>query len=158
MQAFTDNKERTWEVAITIGSVKRIKALTGVDLFALDEGDPPLFTRLGVDAVLLCDVVCAIIRPQLQQADISDEAFAEGLAGDAATRMCAAFWKDLATFFRSLNRLDLVQAIEKQAEMILKAVAKVKANVEKIDAEKIVDEIVDEIFENSLADGQGSSA
>ena len=57
MKAFEDAKGRRWELSLTIGSAKRVLEKLGVNLLEPEGGEPPLLTRLGADAMLLCDVL-----------------------------------------------------------------------------------------------------
>lgn len=53
MATFTDDAGGTWTVRVTFGSTKRVRDLIGVKLARLEDGDPPLLTRLGTDVMLL---------------------------------------------------------------------------------------------------------
>ena len=95
---FTDSKGRQWSVAVTVGALKRCVDLAGVDLAATVESD--LFDRLALDPILLCNTLAAICRPEMQRLGVSDEDFAEGLAGDVIDQAAAALIDAIVYFFR----------------------------------------------------------
>ena len=59
MKTFTDNTGRTWTLSVTVGTIKRVRALCGVDLaniITMESGKTPnvgLLERLASDPVLL---------------------------------------------------------------------------------------------------------
>lgn len=122
MKTFKDTKDREWKIALTFGAAKRVQDLLGENLLALDAGDPPLLTRLGTDVMLLCDVIFALIKPQADEQNVTDEQFGAALGGDAILNAQTAFYEELVLFFRGLSRTDLVKTIEAQAAIIKKAV------------------------------------
>lgn len=133
MRSFTDNAGRTWTVALNIGAVKRVKGLLSVDLLAMLKGDPPLITQLGTDVVLLCDVIFAILKPQADEAGVTDEQFGAALSGDAILSARRAFYEELADFFLHMGRPDVARALEMQDAMIVASVAEAQRRVEAID-------------------------
>ena len=149
MHAFKDAAGKDWLVEINVGAIKRVRALVAVDLLALEDGAPPLLTRLGMDVVLLCDVVFALIEPQAKAAGVTDEQFGASLGGEAILHAHAAFYQELTGFFRSLQRPDLVMAIAKQAEMIGLAVRTVEQRLTIIDPAAEVEVIFGERSTNS---------
>ena len=69
-----------------------------MDLAETVEGD--LFDRLALDPILLCNTLAAICRPEMQQHGVTDEDFAEGLAGDVIDQAAAALIDAIVYFFR----------------------------------------------------------
>lgn len=113
MKTFTDNAGRTWTIAVNVDAMKRVKGLLGVDLMEAVEGK--LLERLSGDPVLLCDVVYALVKPQADQASVSDEDFGRSMAGDAIDLATAAFLEELVDFFPSRRRSLLKKAVAKLA-------------------------------------------
>jgi len=116
MQTFKDSAGRSWSIAITIATVKRVRVTCDVDLAADDLGE--LLTKMGSDPVLLADVIFVLCSDQVERAGLTDEQFGEGLAGDAIDAATDAFLGALIDFtpkkkramLRSiLNRLDDAQ-------------------------------------------------
>ena len=62
MRTFTDALQRPWVVEITVSTLKRVRALAGVDLMEAAGGS--LLDRLVADPVLLGDVLYACVKPQ----------------------------------------------------------------------------------------------
>jgi len=138
VQAFADNTGQQWTLELTIGAAKRVRRLVDVDLLALHEGDPPLLTRLELDLELLVNVIYAIVKPQADAAEVSDEQFGERLGGEAMLAAHGAFMEALADFFRGLGRTYLVTAIEKQQALIDRAIQEADGRIGKIDVEKVI--------------------
>jgi hypothetical protein len=103
MSVFTDGKNRLWGVQIDIATVKRVRALCGVDLLDLAGGLPPLHERLATDLVLAVDVLYAVCQPQAAAAGIDATQFGGMMAGSRAAEAFAAFWESLADFFQGLR-------------------------------------------------------
>ena len=138
MKTFNDSAGRTWKLELTIAAAKRVKALTGTDLLALDQGDPPALTKLGLDVMLLCDVIFAVLQPQADAAGVSDEQFGESLGGEAILAARNAFFEELADFFRGLGRADLARAIAAQEKLVAAAVEQADRRIGRIDPRQIV--------------------
>jgi len=113
MKTFTDSTDEKWEISITAGTLKRAADLLGVDLGQPYAGEPPLMTRATTDLVFLVDLLWAICCPQAQARELTDVQFAERLGGEAIRAANDAFLDEWSLFFRSLNRPELVQAIDK---------------------------------------------
>ncbi|XZE55910.1 hypothetical protein SH139x_001959 [Planctomycetaceae bacterium SH139] len=123
MQKFVDHSGRIWVVQIDVATIKRVRSVTGVDLLSIVEGE--LIEQLSRDPVLLCDVLYAVCQPQALAADVSEETFGEGLAGDAIAEATVALLEALVAFFPEPRRRLLqqaaskYQAIEQQALKLL---------------------------------------
>ncbi len=151
MRTFTDSAGRTWTVSLTLDSVKRVRDLLGVNLLELDQGEPPLLTRLGTDVILLCDVIFAILKPQADAAGVSDAEFGAALGGEVIMAAQKAFYEELVGFFRQLGRGDLARAVEAQQRMILLAVAAVERRIEGVDVEGEIEKTLGNWSSNSPA-------
>ena len=138
MKTFTDNAGRTWSIAMTIGSVKRVLDLLGVNLLEPESGTPPLMTRLGTDEILLCDVIYCLIKPQADEQGISDEQFGAALGGEAILSAQKAFYDEIIDFFRQRGRTDRAKMMEKQAQIISLSVEKAEMEIDGIDLEKSI--------------------
>ena len=87
MHSFKDSANRDWIVSLNVDAIKRVKALLQIDLTKPTEGDPPLLIRLGIDVILLCDVLYAVCKPDCDQRSITDEQFGQAMG---ATPSCTA--------------------------------------------------------------------
>jgi hypothetical protein len=139
MRTWKDADGRTWQTAITVGAIKRVRGLVGANLADLDKlgdtGEQPLLTRLQTDIVLLVDVLYAIHQPDAAAAGIDDEGFASRLSGDALAAANDAFWAELAAFFLSLGRREIAGAIQKQQALIDAAIEAGATEIERIDVD-----------------------
>jgi len=95
-RSFKDNEGRTWLIDINTTTLKRIRALTGVDLMEIVSGK--LIDRLYQDPVLLCDCVYAACKDEADTRNISDEDFGRALAGDAIDAATEALLDDTVSF------------------------------------------------------------
>ena len=147
MRTFEDSKKESWELALTFGSIKRLKGLLEVDLLDLLGGDPPLLTRLGTEVTLLVDVICALVRPQLAARELSDEDFAERLDGVAAKAAMEAFYAELADFTRNLGQTAQARAVERQTEVLVKEMVRKTELVNLINLNAAVDKEISRVSE-----------
>jgi hypothetical protein len=115
MKTFTDSAGRTWTLAVTVGVVKRVRDLAGVDLIEAATGD--LWERLLEDPVLLVDTLYALVKPEADAGGVSDEEFGRALVGDALDGALAALEEELLAFFPRHQRVraaaNLLAAAEK---------------------------------------------
>jgi len=111
MAGFRDSRQRTWAVEITVGTLKRVRELCGVDLLQVLDRDSGLFGRLHDDPVLLVDVLCAVLRPQLAEHGVDDGQFAEALLGPALDDAVQAFLQGLADFFPKAAQRDALRQL-----------------------------------------------
>ena len=96
MQTFRDNAGRTWAVSVDVAAIKRVRALAGFDLLSVMDGKT--VDRLIADPVLLCDVLCAVCRPEAERLGVTDEDFGRAMAGDAIDHATQALLEELVSF------------------------------------------------------------
>lgn len=110
MKSFTDNTGRTWTISVTVGTIKRVRALCNVDLaniVSMEKGQKPnaeLLERLGSDPVLLADVLYAVCKPEADAKNVSDEDFGRALSGDAIDLATTALLDEIVDFFPEVKR------------------------------------------------------
>jgi len=156
MRTFKDAAERTWEIAVTIGAAKRIKDKLGVDLLRLDkpgaDDDMPLLTRLGVDELLLAEIICCLIgEDQFAKQGVTEEQIAAAFDGTAVLAAQKAFYEELIDFFQKRGREYLAKAIKKQLATIDAAAAKAEAILDEVDPEEISGRIFGESPDKSAS-------
>jgi len=122
---FKDAKGDNWTVEFTVGTRHRVLKLLEpqygkVDLFEPLEGEPPLLTRMDLDIALQVDIYYAVLKPQIDEKQLSDEDFANRLNGQALFDLSEVFRQVWADFFRSRRRLHEAAAIEKEAEEVVR--------------------------------------
>ncbi|HOI56958.1 MAG TPA: hypothetical protein PLP01_17030 [Phycisphaerae bacterium] len=111
MKTFVDNAGRTWTVAVNVDAIKRVRTLCEVNLLEVVEGD--LLGRLANDPILLCDVLYAVCKPELDAKSVSDEDFGRAMGGDVIEAATAAFLEEMVGFFPSPKRAVLAKALGK---------------------------------------------
>ena len=94
MQTFTDIHGRKWTVAVTIGTIKRVKMRLGIDMI-----DPETFSKQGQDTLSLIDILYVVCQDEADQHGITDEQFACSLAGPSLREAIDAFWEAYLAFF-----------------------------------------------------------
>ncbi|HSW63984.1 MAG TPA: hypothetical protein VLH56_11855 [Dissulfurispiraceae bacterium] len=138
MKTFLDMHGRIWTISLTIEAAKRVRALLNVDLLAPEAGEPPLLTRLGIDAILLCDVIFALVKPQADKAGISDIEFGESLGGESVLQARQAFNEEYVSFFKALGRADLEQMILAQMQLMEMAVRAAEAKMKNLNLPEVL--------------------
>ncbi len=136
MHSFVDNSRRTWEIAINVAAVKRIRGLLGIDLYALVDDGFKSLSKLVSDPVTLADVLYCLCKDQAEKQSISDEDFGRALAGDAITQAADAFVEELIDFFPDARaRASLRKAIEAGKTVRDKVLSHAESILDSIDPE-----------------------
>lgn len=148
MKTFTDNAGRTWTLTINVDAIKRVRGLLDVDLLEVVEGN--LIERLIRDPVLLCDVVYAVCKPEVDTRGVSDEEFGRAMAGDAIEHATRSLLEELVSFSPSpRDRANLQRVLE----MTWKAMDRVRDVVEA----RLESGELDRMIEQALASATNSS-
>jgi len=147
MRTFTDNAGRTWQVAVSVTGIEEVKAEADVDLLQLVEGGP-LLERLMRNPVVLCRVLYALCKAQMEAKGVSAEEFGRGMAGRAITEARTALLEEIVDFFHQEG-----PTIRREAEKLLAAYRRLLEAVNlRLDG---VD--TDELVERALATVDGLS-
>lgn len=104
MKTFADETGRTWEVAINVTAVKRLRAHLGLDLLAMVESEKMAgLADFLADPVRVADALYVLCLDQCKASTppVSDEDFGRAMAGDAIVAGAAAIASELADFFPS---------------------------------------------------------
>ena len=109
MKSFTDSLGRAWTLVVNVATIKRVRALCGVDLNTIvevEDGKPSakLLEKLSSDPVLLVDVLYAVCKPECDQRNVSDEDFGAAMAGDAVEQATDAMIADLRQRLERMER------------------------------------------------------
>ena len=118
MKTFTDNKGRTWEVALNIRQMKRVRDVLGVDLVnvisATKDGGVSTDTleRVANDPILLVDILWVLCEGQAKASGVTDEDFGSSLAGESVEAATRALLDELVDFFPGARRLYLRKAVD----------------------------------------------
>lgn len=112
MPNFTDTAGRRWNLALSVGTVKRVRDLAGVDLLAVLDKPQSLIDLAG-DPVRFVDVLYVVIKPQADQVGISDESFGESLDGETVEAATDAFLEALVDFFPGARKTTLKRVLDR---------------------------------------------
>ena len=118
MRNFTDNRGRSWQIALSVYEMKRIRAILGIDLvnvITLDrDGNVKvdLVDRIANDPCLLVDILWVLVESQAKEEGVSDVEFGSSLSGEAIASATAAFLDELVDFFPGAKRLFLAKAVD----------------------------------------------
>lgn len=152
MRSFRDRDGRKWDIAVDVVAAKRVRDLTGFDLFRVVENDGGPLYELRDDPELLVNVVYALCKPQVDAyrwrepypglvgrvlwwfgigrdtTDRADEAFGKALGGDALEHAWDCIITELVAFFPTNRRRVLAAAaIQAGVGLLLEETAKLKA-------------------------------
>lgn len=133
MRSFKDENGKPWTLSVNVGTVKKVRGLTKVDLLDLRDGN--LFNELASDPVKLGDVLWCLCEDEAKAAGIDDLAFAKALAGDALEAATNALLEEIIDFFPKPQRDLLRKALAKGREMQERTMARAMAQVDKALAE-----------------------
>ena len=140
MRTFHDNAGRNWTVTLNVATLKRIRALTGIDLIniiSLDEHRKPnveLLERLSEDPILLVDVLYAACKPEADSQSVTDEQFGAAMAGDAIEHATNALLDELVSFFPDPKRKVLQKILDANRRFGETLKRKVEAELNTLDA------------------------
>lgn len=111
MKTFHDTQGRTWSVTINVDAIRRVRGLLDINL--LDAVEGKLLERLVSDPVLLCDILFALVQPEAETKQVSDEDFGRALGGDVLDQATTALLEELVDFFPSGKRTVFRKALDK---------------------------------------------
>jgi len=140
MRTFHDNAGRNWTVTLNVATLKRIRALTSIDLIniiSLDEHRKPnveLLERLSEDPILLVDVLYAACKPEADAQNVTDEQFGAAMAGDAIEHATNALLEELVSFFPDPKRKVLQKILDANRRFGETLKRKVEAELNTLDA------------------------
>lgn len=136
--AFTDTKNRRWNLAITHADAVRVKRVTGVAIYGLLDKEFEGLTNLLGDPEKLVDVVACLLTVDLRAADVTDEEFGRSLNGPVVEAMGEVFLAALADFFPSQGARETVAKVmemnQRTKDLMLQRLRK---NLETLTPEKI---------------------
>lgn len=130
MKTFTDTAGRTWEAAITVATVKAVRAKFGIDLM----NAKTTLRHIADDPIAFCDVLFACLKgPE----GVSADDFIASLSGDALEAATDAFLEAYADFFPKGRREILRKLLARGREVEERENARAQREMEKLLAEAI---------------------
>lgn len=149
MAKFQDSKGREWIVSVTVGSMKRVRDVLGVNLGTVLQDNMKPLTELLEDPIQLVDVLYVLCKPQADADGITDVEFGESLCGDPFAEAVDAFLEGLIDFFPNRQGVILRKLVKKGQTTHAILAAR---------AEKAIDEITEQTVIEQLSSLPGSSA
>lgn len=157
VRKFTDCKGRTWEIEITWTSAQRLKKETGVDIDSLvpkpsesKEISLQAFHDFITDGERLFPVIWALVRPEAERLNITQEDFGGGFNGETFIAAGLTFTAALIDFFPNHLRKSLLAKVREKGQAAQIAAAnRLTKELDKIDPEKAVNDHIDEALRKS---------
>lgn len=112
MSVFSTTDGRKWTVAVNLGTVKRVREATGVDILAL-VSDQRAISEAFSDNIRLAEVIASVIKPELAAAGVTDDQFFSVIDGAVIESATEALLAEVANFFQEPRRTILIKAMEK---------------------------------------------
>lgn len=145
-----------YSARVDIAGLRRVKALTGVDLIELVRGQ--LAAEMANDPVQLCVALWALIKPQADANGLTEEAFYEHLAGDVLAEATNALLEGVVDFFPKRHREVLRAALAKSSELREAVSIASKAKIEAIDTDKLTQKLLAKSGEQSSSAQESSES
>ncbi len=165
MQTFVDSTNRSWAIALNLGSAMKVRDRLGVDLLQPELGTPPLLDRLGTEELLLGQIICVLLENQFGTYHVTAEEVLTAFDGATLLAASDAFFRELVDFFHRRGRNDRAKAVEKQRQMIEAGVKIVETKLGNIDEkkrikamEKQADSILGDYYGDSEENSDSTSA
>lgn len=130
MAKFLDGAGRSWDVAISVGVIRRVRDRLGIDLSKLVENEFAVLQQVVTDPVVLCDVLYVMVEPQAAGAGVSAVEFGEALTGDAIEGAADALYEAFANFSPSRIRVPLLALAQKGREIQTAAATRAREAIE----------------------------
>lgn len=134
MRTFNDKNKKAWTLELTVGSARRVKADTTVDLvniISLDgdgKASMKALEKLIEDPFALVDVIFSLCRPQAEKENITDADFADLLNADAIEAAANALVEEIINFTPAAKR----KALTKIHEIAQRIAAKNEAMLDQV--------------------------
>jgi hypothetical protein len=116
MPEFRDLNGKTWQLSLTIGKARAIKAQLGVDLLAVSDMAANPLVRLADNPDMLCGVLWALVNPDWPRVVGDEEAFWNAVDDQVLELATAALTEALLAFFRPGKRAVVRAALDLQSK------------------------------------------
>ena len=127
---FKDKNGRVWDLSLNFLTVERVCKETGVDLLDYEQ-QHTLAAELAIDDVKLAKTAAAILAPNLGDAGIQPEAFADAIAdGEILAEIYEAIAGAVVNFTRARRRATVAGLFSKANMAIGKAAAVAEKHLE----------------------------
>jgi translation elongation factor EF-G len=105
-RSFKDSEGRLWVVRVTVAVTNRVRTAEGLDFDLMNLADQKHLERIITDPGLFVSVLYEVLRPKVEEREITPEAFAEIFYGDVLSDALDALMKAVADFFPSARQRE----------------------------------------------------
>ncbi len=126
---FQDTEGNTWDLALNVATIKRVKSLTSIDLLAITDSET--FIKL-LNPMTLADVLYVVVQPAAEHRQIDSETFGSLLGGDAIDEATGALLEAIVLFSRPAQREALRQSIHRFNELEAEGCEKVIHKIDQV--------------------------
>jgi hypothetical protein len=142
MHSFKDTKDRTWLLEINVAAAKKVRALTGVDLYRLVENDFAKLQELLRDPITLIDVIYVLCQEQAEKLGMNDEAFGGSFAGETVSAAADAFVEAFISFSQDRRAAAVLRSMKTKGTAAVEILAtKAEQRLEFVTPEMLADDI-----------------
>ena len=138
MRAFKDKNGIEWEIDLTIGLVEYVKDKMDIDLLEpVGEGEESLAVNLSMINIVnirkFTELLFVLCEDQCKEREIEKPAFLKALSSECFKSAYTAFFDEWQSFFQSLGRMDLADAIAKIVDFLSQGINEVRVEIQKIE-------------------------
>ena len=130
MATFKDNQGRSWTLTVNVHTAKRVKSVSGVDIFKIFNGDS---LDILSDPATLVDVIYELVDGDKK----GPKDFGESLTGDAFEAATEALLEAVSDFFPSSRRQVLKLMAAKGKMIATQAMAMQMTALESVSLESL---------------------
>jgi len=112
MSQFTTTDGMEWVLTVNVGTIKRVREQTGINLLSL-VSSPAAVSEVFQDDARLAEVFAAVVQPQLTKAGRSLDDFFSCIDGTVIEQGAEALMREIVNFFPEPRRTVLLAAMEK---------------------------------------------
>ena len=147
MKTFRDTAGREWAITVDVNAIKRVMKAPienlgeplKVNLLALVEPDSDLLKKVVEYPPLVCDIAYAILKPQCDEKNVSDEDFGRAMGGDVLEKVLDLILEETVDFFPQGRRTVLRRMLQKSQTFAEKARALTTARLEAGELDAAID-------------------
>jgi len=147
MKTFRETAGREWAGTVDVNAIKRVMKAPienlgeplKVNLLALVEPDSDLLKKVVEYPPLVCDIAYAILKPQCDEKNVSDEDFGRAMGGDVLEKVLDLILEETVDFFPPGRRTVLRRMLQKSQTFAEKARALTMARLEAGELDAAID-------------------
>ena len=145
MRTLIDNKDRKWDLQITVGTIELIRDKMEIDLY--DLGDKGFIYILIDDPIKFVQLLWTIFEDEADKNGIDRKSFIHGWDGDEIDKAVGVFLEGLISFFPAKKRGPTRKAYQKVLTLAEKSYEMVGAKVGEVDMDQLIDSVTKNLNE-----------